>query len=91
MRVLFVLAVTAVFGTMWVLDTTALVRLTVYCATGGCGVPPLWIVILAGVTMLAVLLPLRRSRAIAKTPSSRSSRAKMEARSKPEKAKQRFS
>ncbi len=87
MRFLFVLAVIAVFGTMWVIDTTALVRLTIYCATGGCGVPPLWIAIMGGVTILAVLLPLRRSRATAKTRSSRPARAKTETRNKPKKAK----
>ena len=90
MRVLVALAAAAVFGTLWVLDTTALVRLALYCLTGGCGVPPVWIALAGGVLVLALVLALRRARASpksAKPRASRPSRAKTPARKKPKPAR----
>jgi len=66
MRILLALAVVVVFAALMVIDTTALVRLTIVCVTGGCGVPTAWFAIAGGVLVLAVLLSLRRRGAIAK-------------------------
>lgn len=66
MRVLVALAVVVVFGALWFLDTAGLVRLTIYCATGGCGVPPLWIALGAGGLVLAAVASSREARAGAK-------------------------
>ena len=88
MRILVALAAAAVFGTLWVLDTTALVRLALYCLTGGCGVPPVWIALAGGMLALALVLALRRPRASpkatkgAKPRASRPSRAKTPALAK---------
>ena len=85
MRVLVALAAATVFGTMWVLDTTALVRLALYCLTGGCGMPPVWIALAGGVLVLALVLALRWPRASPKSAKSakpRASRAKTPARVK---------
>jgi hypothetical protein len=59
MRILLALAVVVVFAALMILDTTALVRLTIVCVTGGCGVPVLWIAIGGGVLGLAALLSFR--------------------------------
>jgi hypothetical protein len=48
---------------MWVFDTAALVRLTFFCVTGGCGVSPMWVAIGGGAIVLAMLVSLRRPRA----------------------------
>jgi hypothetical protein len=56
MRLLFILAVVVVFAAMLIFDTAALVRLTVICATGGCGVRPVWIVVVVGGLVLAGVL-----------------------------------
>ena len=50
-----------VFVAMLLFDTAALLRLTAYCVSGGCGVRPLWIAIGAGVAIaVAVLLSFRK-------------------------------
>lgn len=93
MRIALALVVIVVFAALMVLDTTALVRLTVFCVTGGCGVPVLWIAIAGGVLVLGVLISLRRPRAnvkkarIAKATRSRPVRRKATARKKPKAAK----
>ena len=93
MRVLMALAVVVVFAALMVFDTTALVRLTVMCVTGGCGVPVLWIAIGVGVLALAALLSFRRPTANVKKPrvkkagGPRPVRKKPAARSKPKQAK----
>ena len=71
MRILLALAVVAVFVAMMVLDTTALLRLTFICVTGGCGVPFLWIATGGAVVALAALFSLRRPVASAKKASVR--------------------
>jgi hypothetical protein len=60
MRILLVLAVAVVFAALLIFDTTALVRLTMVCVTGGCGVPVTWIAIGGGVLALAALISFRR-------------------------------
>jgi hypothetical protein len=60
MRILLALAVVVVFAALMVFDTAALVRLTAACATGGCGVPVLWIASGAGALALAAVFSLRR-------------------------------
>lgn len=93
MRIALALVVIVVFAALMVLDTTALVRLTVFCVTGGCGVPVLWIAIAGGVLVLGVLISLRRPRAnvkkarITKAARSRPVRRKATARKKPKAAK----
>ena len=62
MRVLIALAVGVVFAAMLLIDSAALVRVTVFCVTGGCGVRPMWIAVGTGAVVLAVLLTLRRPR-----------------------------
>ena len=52
MRVLFALITVAVFGAVWLFDTAALIQLSVYCVSGGCGVPPVWFAIAAGALAL---------------------------------------
>jgi multidrug transporter EmrE-like cation transporter len=81
LRVLMGLAVVVVFGAMYVLDTAALVRLTVSCAVGGCGGGLTWTVIgIAGLALIGILL-LRQPRAkpkvtrVAKKKAPRPSRA----------------
>lgn len=50
-----------VFVAMLLFDTAALLRLTAYCVSGGCGVHPLWIAIGGGVAIaVAVLLSFRK-------------------------------
>ena len=94
MRILIVLAVVVVFGAMFVFDTAALVRLTVFCVTGGCGVHPMWLAIAGGAIALALLLTLRRPHAVVKIarvtkvrPSRPSRGKKGGARRKPKPAK----
>jgi hypothetical protein len=93
MRILLALAVVVVFAALMVFDTTALVRLTVMCVTGGCGVPVLWIAIGAGVLALAALVSFRRPAAnvkkarVRKAGGPRPVRKKPAARSKPKQAK----
>ena len=93
MRILLALAVVAVFAALLIFDTTALVRLTVVCVTGGCGVPATWIAIGGGVLALAALLSLRRPVAsvkkarVTKGGRSRPARGKAGARRKPKPAK----
>jgi hypothetical protein len=88
MRILVALVVVVVFGAMFVFDTTALMRLTAFCVTGGCGVRPLWLAIGAGGIALAAFLALRRPRdkvktaRVAKTGASRPSRREAGARGK---------
>jgi hypothetical protein len=63
MRVLILLIAVIAFGAMLLVDPAALVRLTVFCVTGGCGVRPTWIALGVGVAVLAaVLLRLRQPR-----------------------------
>ena len=69
MRILLALAVVVVFAALMIFDTTALVRLTVVCVTGGCGVPVLWIAIGAGVLALAALFSFRRPTAKVRGPN----------------------
>jgi hypothetical protein len=93
MRILLALVVVVVFAALMVFDTTALVRLTVVCVTGGCGVPVLWIAIGGGVLALAALLSFRRPAANSKTTRvrkagrSRPARGKPTTRRKPKQAK----
>jgi hypothetical protein len=87
MRILLALAVVVVFAALMVFDTAALVRLTAVCATGGCGVPVLWIAGGAGVLALAAVFSLRRQGANVKKARGRKpgrpqpARAKATARS----------
>jgi hypothetical protein len=68
MRVaLLSLIVVVVFGAMLIFDTAALIRLTVFCVTGGCGVRPLWIAAGAGGIALVAMLSLRQSPVSAKS------------------------
>src|SRR5271166_6562150 len=62
MRVPIALGVVVVFGSMLLFDPSALVHVTVFCVTGGCGVRPMWIAFGVGAAALAVLLSFRRSR-----------------------------
>jgi hypothetical protein len=93
MRILLALAVIVVFAALLVLDTTALIRLTVVCVTGGCGVPIVWIAIGAGVLALAALLSFRRpgenvkKARVMKGGRSAAKRGKAPARKKPKPAK----
>jgi hypothetical protein len=93
MRILLALAVVAVFAALFVLDTTALVRLTVTCVVGGCGVPMVWFVIGGSVLALAAVLSYRRPGATIKKPGakkvgrSRPARGKAIARKKPKQVK----
>jgi hypothetical protein len=103
MRILLALAVVVVFAALMVFDTTALVRLTVVCVTGGCGVPTAWFAVAGGMLVLTVLLSFRRPGAtvkkapVRKAPASkapgrkagrpRPARGKATARSKPKPAK----
>jgi hypothetical protein len=65
-RVMIGLAVVAVFGALFVFDTTALLRLAGSCIVGECGVGPLWISIGAGCLALIWMFSLRRPRTKAK-------------------------
>lgn len=56
MRIGLAIAVALVFGAMLLFDTAALVLLTIDCASGGCGVEPVWIAAGAGVVVAAVVL-----------------------------------
>jgi hypothetical protein len=93
MRILLALVVIVVFVALLVFDTTALVRLTVVCVTGGCGVPVVWIAIGSGVLVLAALLSFRRPSAnvkkarVMKRGRSAVKRGKAPARKKPKPAK----
>jgi hypothetical protein len=98
MRILLALAVVVVFAALMIFDTTALVRLTMACVTGGCGLPVLWIAIGGGVLALAALFSFRRPGAhvkranvkkarVRKAGQSRPARGKATARKKPKPAK----
>jgi hypothetical protein len=88
MRVPLVLAAIVVFGAIWIVDTEALLRLTVYCVGGGCGVRPMWIAIAAAGIAVAAIVLLRQPRAevrvarVAKKGPSRPSRGKAATRRK---------
>lgn len=56
MRIGLAIAVALVFGAMLLFDTAALVLLTIDCASGGCGVEPLWIAAGAAAVVAAVVL-----------------------------------
>jgi hypothetical protein len=93
MRIVVALAVVVVFGAMMIFDTAALVRAAFYCATGGCGVSPMWLTAGAGVLAVAAIWSSRRSPVKAKAARvkkagpPRSPRAKTAARKKPKPAK----
>jgi len=93
MRILLAVVVIVVFAALLIFDTTALVRLTVVCVTGGCGVPIVWIAIGGGVLVLAALLSFRRPGAsgkkarVRKGGRSAAKRGKAPARKKPKPAK----
>jgi hypothetical protein len=92
MRLLTILAVIVVFAALMLFDTAALVRLTMFCAGGGCGVRPLWIAAGVGVLLLLMGLTLFRPGAGGRSTKGRSaprrpSRAKAGADRKPRKAK----
>jgi hypothetical protein len=93
MRILLALAVIVVFAALLIFDTTALVRLTAVCATGGCGVPVVWIEIGGGVLVVAALLSFRhpseelKKARVTKSGRSRRPRGKAAARKKPKQAK----
>jgi hypothetical protein len=82
MRILVALAVVVVFAAMLVFDTAALVRLTAYCITGGCGVAPVWIGIVAGGIAVAAFLTLRRPGASVKATTPRKKASPRPARKK---------
>jgi hypothetical protein len=94
MRSLSGLVFVLVFVAIFVFDTAALVRLTLSCLTGGCGVRPTWIAIGVGSVALAALLSPRLRRANAKitrVPKRRpsgTSRGKAGSRRKQKKANQ---
>jgi hypothetical protein len=94
MRILLVLTVIIVFGALLVIDTAALLRLGLYCVSGGCGIPPTWIAIGGGGLALGAWLLVRRRRAnvkiarVKRTARPRPSRGKTAARGKPKRAKQ---
>ncbi len=56
MRIGLAILVALVFGAMLLFDTAALVLLTIDCASGGCGVEPVWIAVGAGALVAAVAL-----------------------------------
>lgn len=56
MRIGLAIAVALVFGAMLLFDTAALVLLTIDCASGGCGVEPVWIATGAAAVVAAVVL-----------------------------------
>jgi hypothetical protein len=93
MRILLALAVIVVFAALMVLDTTALIRLTVVCVTGGCGVPVVWIAIGGSVLALAAFLSFRKpgknvkKARVTKAGRPRPARGKATARKKPKPAK----
>jgi hypothetical protein len=66
MRVVLILAVVVVFVALLVIDTAALLRLTVYCVSGGCGVPPMWIAICGGVVVFCAWMLFRRRPVVVK-------------------------
>jgi hypothetical protein len=96
MRILLALVVVVVFAALWVIDTAALARLTMFCVTGGCGVRPVWIGIAGGVLAFAAVLSLRRSHGKAKVARikkigpARARRVKPGASKKPKPAKKRL-
>jgi hypothetical protein len=93
MRILVALIAVVVFGAMLILDTAALVRLAVFCVTGGCGVSPTWIAIGGTAVALVAGVSLTRPRAeakIARVPKNaprRPSRGKAAAPRKAKRAK----
>jgi len=93
MRILITLAAVIVFVALFVIDTTALLRLTAYCVSGGCGVPPIWIAIGAAGLVLCSTLVLRRRRGdvkvarVKKAPAPRPAKMKAAPRKRPQRAK----
>lgn len=93
MRILVALIAVAVFVVLFVIDTTALMRLGFYCVAGGCGVSPMWFAILGGALAIGGYLVLRRppqnvkKARVAKVRRAPPARAKAGARSKPKPAK----
>jgi hypothetical protein len=86
---ILLLAVATVFLAMLLFDTAALVRLTVFCISGGCGVRPQWIAIgTAAAAALFVLLSFRGRGAPAKVAKKRPSGRKALPAGKPRRAKQ---
>lgn len=92
MRVVIALGVVVVFAAMLLIDSAALVRVTVFCVTGGCGVRPMWIAVGTGAVALAVLLTFRRPRTrerVTRRGSSRRPRKRAGAGRKPKRVKSR--
>ncbi len=93
MRILLILAVVVVFGALFVIDTTALLRLGFYCVSGGCGVPPMWIAGGGAVSVAFAWLLVRRRPAngkvarVKKAAPRKTPRPKAAARGKPKRAK----
>jgi hypothetical protein len=93
MRILLVIAVVVVFAALLVIDTAALLRLGLYCVSGGCGVPPTWIAIGGGALVLGAWQLLRRRPANVKIARVKQAapagkpRAKTLTRAKPKRAK----
>ena len=86
-RILVAFVVVVVFAALWVIDTAALLRLTAFCVTGGCGVSPWWLVIAAvGVVGMALVLS-NRPRAKGKKPKVKRSGAAKRPRGKLKAAK----
>lgn len=52
MRIPLAIVVVVVFCAMLLFDTAALVRLTVFCVTGGCGIDPIGLVLAVGVLVV---------------------------------------
>jgi hypothetical protein len=69
-----------VFAALMLFDTTALVRLGVFCATGGCGVRPIWIGLAISGVALAALRSSWRPGAVAKGPISSKNRPRRPSR-----------
>jgi hypothetical protein len=79
-RSLVVLVVVIVFAALMLFDTTALLRLAASCATGGCGVRPIWIVLALSGIALAALLSLWRPGVNAKVATASKNRARRPSR-----------
>jgi hypothetical protein len=79
-RYLVVLVVVIVFAALMLFDTTALVRLAVFCATGGCGVRPIWIALAIGGIALAALLSSWRPGVTTKGSTASKNRARRSTR-----------
>ncbi|MGE0419686.1 MAG: hypothetical protein AB7O80_23020 [Acetobacteraceae bacterium] len=67
MRVLLILFALLVFGAMLLFDTAGLIRLTLYCVGGGCGIRPLWIGLgSAAVALVFLVIAHRQTRGAAR-------------------------